>query len=136
MDAALRARLETAYRATTYAAGLSLRLRVGQPHPFLDDMMAFRGLEAYAYLTAWNPGSKELPEAENRARQDDLRARLKGRHPVIEGVASADDGSWREDGLLVLGIPRDDALSLARDFGQVAILAGRRGGAPELAWVE
>jgi hypothetical protein len=136
MDAALRAKLEPAYRATTYAAGLSIRLRVGQPHPFLDDMMAFRGIEEYAYLTAWNPGSKELPDEENRVRQDALRARLRGKHPVIEGVATADDGSWTEESLLVLGISRADALDLARSFGQVAILAGRRGGAPELAWME
>lgn len=136
MDATSRASLEKSYRATTYAAGLSLKLRVGQPHPFLDDMMAFRGLEEYAYLTAWNPGSKPLPEAENRARQDDLKARLKGKHPLVEGVATADDGAWREESLLVLGIPRADALDLARQFGQAAILAGRRGGAPEIAWVE
>ena len=131
-----RARLEEAYRKTTYAAGLSIRLRVGEPHPFLDEMMGFRGLEEYAYLTAWNPGSGKLPDAENRARQDDLKARLKGRHPTIEGLATADDGAWSEESLLVLGISRADALALAREFGQAAILAGRRGGVPEIAWVE
>lgn len=136
MAPADRARLEDAYRRTTYAAGLSIRLRVGEPHPFLDEMLAFRGLEEYAYLTAWNSGSAPLPDAENRARQDDLKARLQGKHPAIEGVATADDGSWSEESLLVLGISRADALALARGFGQVAILAGRRGGAPEIAWVE
>ena len=131
-----RARLEDAYRRTTYAAGLSLKLRVGQPHPFLDDMLAFRGLDEYAYLTAWNPGSRELSETENRARQDQLKARLKGKHPTVEGAATADDGSWSEESILVLGIPRAEALALAKEFGQAAILVGHRGGVPGLAWAD
>ena len=136
MDQKDRARLEDAYRKTTYAAGLSLKLRVGEPHGFLDDMLDFRGLEEYAYLTAWNPGSQKLSDAENRERQDKLKARLKGKHPMVEGVATADDGAWSEESVLVLGIPRADALALAREFGQAALLAGRKGGAPELVWVE
>lgn len=130
-----RARLEQAYLRTTYAAGLSLKLRVGQPHPFLDEMMAFRGLNEYAYLTAWNPGSRPLPEAENRERQERLKAALRGRHPLVEGIATADDGAWREESILVLGIPREEALAVGRAFGQVAILVGTRGGVPELAWL-
>ena len=136
MDAAERARLEAAYRRTTYAAGLSLRLRVDEPHPFLDDMLAFRGLEEWAYLTAWNPGSKPLPLEENMQRQDALRARLKGRWPTVEGAATSDDGSWEpEESLLVLGIPRDEALALAKELEQTAILVGRRGGRAELVFV-
>ena len=136
MDPAERERLEKAYRGTSYAAGLSLKLRVGEPHPFLDDMMAFRGLEDYAYLTAWNPGSKPLPEAENRARQEALKERLRAKGlKFLEGVARADDGSWSEESLLVLGVSRDDALALGRDLGQAAVLVGRRGGAPAIEWL-
>ena len=134
MDPAERAKLEDAYRRTTYAAGLSIKLRVGEPHPFLDGMLEFRGLDAYAHLTAWNPQGKKLSDAENEERQATLLARLKGRH-VVQGVATADDGSWREASALVLGIPRDEAVALGREFGQLAILAGRRGGVPELVWL-
>lgn len=134
MDPAERARLGEAYRRTTYAAGLSIRLRVGEPHPFLDGMLEFRGLEGYAYLTAWNPGGKKLSDAENAERQAALLARLKGRH-LVQGVASADDGTWSEASVLVLGLSRDEAAALGRNFGQLAILCGRRGGTPELVWL-
>ena len=134
MDPAERARLEDAYRRTTYAAGLSIRLRVGEPHPFLDGMLEFRGLDEYAYLTAWNPQGKKLSDAENAARQSALLARLKGRH-VVQGVATADDGAWSEAGALVLGIPREEAMALGLEFDQLAILTGRRGGTPEIVWL-
>lgn len=136
-DATERARLEQAYRRTTYGAGLSLRLRVGEPHPFLDEMLSFRGLEEYAYVTAWNPRSEALDEEENATRQDALRRRLRERGwHFLEGVARADDGVWEEESLLVMGIPRAEALALGREWGQHAMLVGRRGGAPELAWLD
>lgn len=135
MDPAERARLEDAYRRTTYGAGLSLKLRIGRPHPFLDSMMEFRGLDTYAYLTACNPGSKPLSDQENAERQGELLARLKGR-PLVQGVAVADDGSWSEESVLVLGITREDAVALGKEFGQVAILFGKRGGVPEPVWLE
>lgn len=137
MDATERARLEQAYRGTTYAAGLSLKLRVGEPHPFLDEMLGFRGLETYAYVTAWNPRSEALDEEENAARQDALRRRLREKGwPFLEGVARADEGAWEEESLLVLGIPRSEAEALGREWGQHAVLVGRRGGVPELAWLD
>lgn len=131
-----RARLEQAYRRTTYAAGLSIRLRVGEPHAFLDQMLGFRALEEWAYLTAVNPGSKPLAEDANFERMEALRAQLRGRYAIIEGVATADDGQWApEPSVLVLGMPRAEAETLGRELGQNAILVGRRGGPAELVWL-
>lgn len=137
MDPKRRADLERAYSATTYAAAVPLRLRLGEPNAMLDAMLAELGVEDWAYLTAWNPGARERPEAENRAAMERLAAALRERGLQWHvGAGEADDGSWPpEPSLFVPGLARDDAVVLGRAFGQVAIVVGRRGRAPELVWL-
>jgi hypothetical protein len=134
MDAEERAALDAAYRSTAYRAG-KLTLRVGEPTPpALDLLLESRGLRAWAYLTAWNPGSRPLPLDENRRRQRELVAHL-GDWQWLRGRAEADDGTWSEESLLVLGLPREDAMALGREFGQNAVLVGVPGGVAELVWL-
>lgn len=125
--------LDAAYRATSYRVGSDLALRVGETSPALDELLARRDLVEWAYLTAHNPGSVALSPGENRARQSELLGRVAG-YPLLLGEAVGDDGTWREASVLVLGIRREDALRLARAFGQNAILCGTRGGVAELVW--
>lgn len=136
MDAARRGELERAYRSTTYAAAVPLRLRVGEPNPLLDAFLAGLGVSEYAFLTAWNPGSRPASEDANRAAQQRLLARLDG-YATFVGAGEADDGSWPpEPSLLVAGLPREKAVELGREFRQAAVVVGRLGGAPELVWLE
>ena len=137
MDPARRAELTRAYHATTYAAAVPLRIRIGEPNAMLDAMLAELGVEEWAYLTAWNPDAKPRAEEANRAAQEalvgDLRAM--GLEPHV-GAGEADDGSWPpEPSLFVPGLPREQAIALGRRYHQVAIVAGRRGRAPELVWL-
>lgn len=130
-----REELDRAYRATSYCAG-KLTLRVGETSRVLDTLLRNRGVAEWAYLTACDPGSVPLPRAQNEARQRVLLERLRGR-TVLVGEASADDGSHPpEPSFLVLGIPRAEAMTLARAFGQNAILAGAIGKPAELVWTE
>ena len=47
---------------------------------------------------------------------------------VLEGHGAGIDGAWPlEISLLVVGITLDDARALGRQFGQLAIVAGRVG---------
>lgn len=129
-----RAALHKAYRATHYRVGGSFTLRVGERSEELDRLLAERGLTEWAYLTAHNPGSVPLSAAKNRARQAALLARLAGR-PIILGEAIAPDGDWEpEPSVLVLGLARDEAIEIARAFGQNAILAGGRSEPVQLVW--
>lgn len=137
-EAAERARLERAYRATTYRVG-SLALRVDTPTPpALDALLEGRGLDEYAYLTAVNPRSRPLPDAENRRRMAALRAALDEDGWVyLLGEAVADAALWPpEPSLLVLGLPAARAVELARAFEQNALVVGRRGGAARLVFVD
>jgi hypothetical protein len=129
-----------AYHRTTYRVfegDSEIDIRIGGAPPALDRLLANRGAATWAFVTAWNPGSNELPSAENRARQRELTDTVE-RHgwPALPGVGIGDDGAWpAEESLLVLGIPRDRALALARRFGQAAIVFGERGGVAELVSV-
>lgn len=131
-----RERLDAAYRATSYRVGQKLLLRVGEGNAVLDLLLANRELDEWAYLTAYNPRSVQLSPEENSARQKTLLARLAG-YPLMLGEAVADSGEWApEASVLVLGIRRAHAISLAREMEQNAILCGRRGGPAELAWTD
>jgi len=50
-------------------------------------------------------------------------------YTTFPGEGSGDDGQWPpERSLLILGILRDDAIRLGRDFGQRAVVYGEQGG--------
>lgn len=126
-----------AYRRTTFVANTPkgrLCLRVGQRCVELDDLLARQGMTTWAYVTAFNPGSVPLPAEENSVRQRGLE------HSVAElGLASypgegiGDDGRWPpEPSLLVLGIGRNDAARLGRQFSQLAVVYGELGQEAEL----
>ena len=132
--------LRRAYQATDYrvsgAAG-PFSIRCGESCGPLDALLAAAKAESWAVITASNPRSVRLADAENRRRHealvDAVRRRGLAHHPAI-GVG--DDGSWpAEHGLLVLGIDAAEAVALGRAFEQLAVVVGRRGGQARLAWI-
>lgn len=73
-------------------------------------------------LTAHNPGAARPGAAENLRRQVAFEAELAARGvTVIRAVASAEDGTHVEESAAVVGWDDDEALALARRFGQDAI---------------
>lgn len=135
MDPEERARLDAAYRAAKYRVGKAV-LRVGEPlPPEIDEILDVRGLVECAFLTAWNPRSQTLALDENRRRQ---RALVEKIAPMtwLRGVASDDAGTWEEESILVLGLQKRDAVDLAREFDQNAILHADKGRAVELVWCD
>jgi len=125
-------RLMEAYRRTSFQAETPvghLAIRVGQGCPPLDALLALHGAEGWAFITACNPGSVRLSDAENGARMRALHGTIAARGLIAfdgQGVPDCDD--WQpEPSLLVLGLPPDAALDIGRQFGQLAIVLGRRG---------
>jgi len=134
-----RPELEVAYCATAFrvdAPGSSFELRVGRTSEPLDRMLAGEGKSSWAYVTACNPGSEALPEAENAERMSQLQAEVRSAgHPFYPGEGKALHGGWPpEPSLLLLGIDADAARQLAARFDQEAILVGRRGEPARLRW--
>lgn len=50
----------------------SVALAIGQPSAAIDDVLRRYGADTYAYLTAYNPQSTTLSDAENRRRHEEL----------------------------------------------------------------
>ena len=100
---------------------------VGSTNARLERLLERHAVDRWAFITAWNPASVELSREDNHRRQAELRSRL-SEYIVIPGEGVGRDPSWPpEPGLLVLGIPRKDAIRLGRGFGQLAIVAGHKG---------
>jgi hypothetical protein len=129
--------LETTYRSARYIVhdgDLSFTITVGAENTGLQRFLLGNGISEWAFMTAYNPLSQPLPEAENKIRQEKLRSRLReAGYSFVEGYGTGDN--WEpEASLFVLDIPRDAAVSIAREFGQHAILFGTATSPAELVW--
>ncbi|MFP2905407.1 DUF3293 domain-containing protein [Pyxidicoccus sp. 3LFB2] len=139
-----RVRLTEAYRTTRYVVrphattgGQELVLRVGALHPVLDAALTARGHREWAFLTAWNPGSRPRGDDENRRAQERLISQLvAGGQVVAAAIGEAEDGSWSEQSLFVPGLPRAEAERFGCAYGQVAVLVGRVGAPAELLFCD
>ena len=127
---------ERLYRATTYAADTPLGradVRVGRRAPLLDDLLDLLGRRHWAIVTAWNPRSQRLDDAENGRRHGELlRAVGALPHYAAENVPDDPKADFRETALLVVGLDADAAAELGRRFEQHAVVAGECGGPARL----
>lgn len=118
--------LLAAYLAASYRVDAvpPFVMRVGQPCPPLADLLRRHYCGSAAYLTAWNPRSKQLPEAQNVAAQARLvRDVLASGCRWYDGVSNDPTGDWpQEPSVLVLGLSRERARELARVYEQNAFL--------------
>lgn len=131
------AELVEAYKRTQYhafAGSGEIVLRIGEPSRDAAQLIQAAGASGGAFITAENPFSEQLTEAENAVRQDQLREDLvKLGASVIEGAGQGDDPSWpAEASYAVIGISREQACELGRKYQQNAIVWFDAGGTPEL----
>ena len=64
-----------AYKTTSFEANLpsgTITIRIEERCPSLDQELLLRSFDSWAFITASNPGSKGLSEAENMQRHDEL----------------------------------------------------------------
>lgn len=124
-EAVERERLRKAYLNTTYwLYEPAIDIRVDKENHGLAATLQQIGYTQWAYLTAWNPFSKQLSVEENEARNqrllDDLRP-----YRVFHGEGVGDDPSWPpEKSFLVAGIHREVAIYLGKKYEQNAIVVG------------
>ena len=86
----------------------------------VDEVVAEFG--SFWVVTAWNPFSEELAPDENARRHAELLARLEADGLVwLPAVGSSPDGQWAEESMAVVGIDRETARALGRDFDQHAV---------------
>ena len=136
---ATRRELEAAYRATTYRVflpGGGCDLRIGVVSETLRCWLETAGALHFAILTAYNPGSCPVADAENSARQAQLEcALLEQGYEAYAGQNLADDEQWPvEESCFIPDMPEDTALPLAARYGQCAVVCGGADGRPDLFW--
>jgi len=123
--------LWSAYESTVFCApldGTEIHIRPGEINAPLDQALEARSLTTWAFITAWNPGSRGLSRRENDARHERLKevvARLG--FESFEGQGQPTHAAWApERSLLVLGVPASEAVAIGRRYGQHAIVVGER----------
>jgi hypothetical protein len=96
-------------------------LRIGLPAPGLE--LAHPEAASFGFVSAWNPYSRERPEADNRAEDHVLhQALIESGRPFRAAFASAPNRSWREPSWLVMGLALAEFDLLMRRFGQLGTL--------------
>jgi len=129
-----RAYLDTIYRVSGPSAVVDLR--IGVRNPRLDRLLHRLGLRDWVFVTAWNPRSQVQPGWRNRVRQVRLALALRG-ICALPGVGLPSDPRWQpEASLFAAPVSAARARRLGRRFGQNAVVAGRRGRAPALIWMD
>jgi len=126
--------LGTTYHVAAPSGPIALRIGIGSRH--LDRALSLHRARHWAFITACNPRSRVLPRWHNALRQRRLHALVTQLgYLAWPGAGIGESPYWQpEPSLLVVGIPVAAAVRLGRQFRQNAIVAGRRGRAPELVW--
>ena len=118
--------LLAAYRQTQYwvHAEPPFLLQIDKGSEALKTLYREYQVESAAFITAYNPWSKSLGEAENLARQSRLEAKMADAgFPTIPGIGQDPTGEWPgEISCLILGIDRETALRLGKEHEQNAIV--------------
>ncbi|MET0820589.1 MAG: DUF3293 domain-containing protein [Aeromicrobium sp.] len=131
--------LLAAYRGTRYAVidvagGTLAEARVGEHRPELDAVLDAHGAASGVFITAWNPRSVPTDDDTNAAAHARLASMLAGRDLVALAHAGfGQDPAWRaEHGFFVLDLPESEALEIAVELEQNAVVVVRRGAPAQL----
>lgn len=133
--------LEAAYKATTYRVFLPgglIDLRIGEASDDLRCWLETAGSDCFAIVTAFNPGSNPSDEHANAERQSRLECELlEGNYEpyAAQNLPDADEAPV-EESCFVPDLAEEDAIALAEEFGQNAIVCGGADAVPRLVWVE
>ncbi len=126
--------LITAYQDTLYKTSKpALELKVGEKNEALTVFLFDNNAFTWAFVSACNPFSIQISEQENNRRHFALIDFVENSDLLyVEGEGKSKDGKWSEKSLLILNIPRNEAIKLAQNFEQNAIVFGYFDKAPEL----
>lgn len=115
-----------AYRETEYRVAHDPEFVVRIDHTSVELAALYRAhrVQCAAYLTAANPLSEQISDEVNAQRNGQLASELRGRGlVVVEGIGQHPTGDWPgEPSFLVLGLEREAAKSLGREYEQNAIV--------------
>jgi hypothetical protein len=114
-----------AYNKTTYKVfNTEISIKVGECTPELDSLCKKHNQISWAFITAYNPYSKKFSEEENIQSHWKLCQATKN-YLCFEGEGVGEDSSWTPElSLLIIGISKENAIRIGKDFKQNAIIFG------------
>ena len=120
------ANFKEAYEGTKFMVfNPALVIEVNKKCHELNGLLKKHNAKEWAYITAWNPFSKVLPDIENSQRHQQLVELVK-EYPCFEGEGVGADAVWKpEKSLLMLGITKEEAIEIGTKLEQNAIVYGR-----------
>jgi hypothetical protein len=129
----MNSNLILAYRATDYVAhanGWVVMIQIGRHSLAVDRLLARMHARSGAFITAWNPYSKELGVEANQHWDRELKRYLSARgFAFVEGEGRGRTGEWPpEPSIFAFGISRTEASEIGRRYRQNAVC--RRVGQP------
>ena len=133
--------LGLAYMATTYRVYLPagvIDLRIGELNDALGRWLKTEGATTYAIISGFNPNNSLATVEQNAEYQSQLEGVLiEGNYEPYTGENRPDVANAPlEESCFVADIELEDAVALAEEFGQNAIVFGRVNDAPGLIWIE
>lgn len=129
--------LEYAYLATSYQIPeLALAFRIGESGGAFHEWFMRTGHATWAFLGACNPKGILMEAVVNTQRHAALCQLLQAKgQTYLEGLGIPDEGHWPpEAGVLILDITLHDALQLAAELDQLAMVYGTLNKPPQLYW--
>jgi hypothetical protein len=128
--------LVTAYQNAEYVvfADKEIVMLIDEQNDELQKLMSHHQCTQAAFITAYNPFSEILKEAENIQRQNQLTEELtRLGYKLIQGLGRDKEDQWPgEKSVLVLNIPLDTAKNLGNKYGQNAIVWIEENAIPQL----
>ena len=135
-NSAISEELWQAYLETDYQVFSEnpFTLKVGQYSDELNSIIKKSKYSSAAFITAYNPYSKQLSNAENIAKQEQLKIEIAKRGlTAIEGIGQHPSNQWPgESSLLILGLNKATATTLARQLEQNAFVWSDETSIPQL----
>lgn len=130
--------LERAYVGTEYRVSSvdpPIILKIGKRSEQVDQLLLEHGCGSWAFITPCNPRSVELTDEQNKRRLEAFAATISSQFELLLGEGVGENPEWSpEPSYLILGIHKENALSLATHWEQNAFVFGELGSAAELVW--
>lgn len=122
-----------AYKNTKYKIfEPDIIIEIGKSNQDLDSLLLKHNSTQWAFITAYNPYSRVLANDENKMRHDELKELTKS-YITFEGYGVGEDPTWEPElSLFIIGISKDDASLIGKEFEQNAIVYGKTNSEPEL----
>ena len=126
----IKAYLETIYQVRKPA----IDIKIGHSNPELAEFLMDNSAFHWAIITAFNPKSVQKNQETNLKSNLELHKKLtENGYFFVDSLNTSQHNNWPvEESFFIFDVNEKEAIGIAKDFQQNAIVAGHLGGMPSL----